>query len=151
MNEIKHFMAAAVHAIGHDQPLVLAHERMQQWGVRQLPVLDGGELVGVISERDIALVEAIAPSDIATTTVEEAMSSEPYAVAPDADIADVTQQMAADRHSCAIVMDQHKVVGVFTTTQALELLSSLLRGEATLPPVTQVMAALRPAAKQARK
>ena len=150
MNEIKHFMAASAHAIGHDQTLPFAHERMQQWGVRQLPVLDGGVLVGVISERDIALVEAIAPSEATTTTVEEAMSSEPYAVAPDADIAQVTQHMAEHRYSCAIVMDNHKVVGVFTTIDALTLLSGLLRGDASLP-ATQVVAALHPAGKRPRK
>ena len=150
MNEIRHFMAASAHAIGHDQPLPLAHERMQHWGVRQLPVLDGGVLVGVISERDIALVAAIAPGDANSTTVEEAMSSEPYAVAPDADIAEVTQQMAEHRYTCAIVMDHQKVVGVFTTTDALHLLSGLLRGDASLP-ATQVVAALHPAGKRPRK
>ena len=150
MNEIKHFMASSPHAIGHDQPLSLAHERMQHWGVRQLPVLDGGVLVGVISERDIALVEAIAPNDAASTTVEEAMSSEPYAVAPDDDIAQVTEAMAQHRHSCAIVMDHQKVVGVFSTTDALHLLSGLLGGQASLP-ATQVVAALHPASKRPRK
>jgi acetoin utilization protein AcuB len=151
MNDIKHFMTASPHAIGHDQTLKLAHERMQHWGVRQLPVLDGGVLVGVISERDIALVEAISPSGSEATTVEEAMSSEPYAVAPGDDIAKVTEQMAEHRYSCAIVVEHQKVVGVFTTTDALQLLSGLLRGDHASLSATQVVQALVPASKRSKK
>jgi acetoin utilization protein AcuB len=152
MNEIKHFMTPSPHAIGHDQSLKLAHERMQHWGVRQLPVLEGGALVGVISERDIALVAAIAPAAVESTTVAEAMSSEPYAVAPDDDIAQVTEQMAEHGYVCAIVMEQHKAVGAFMTTDALHLLSGLLRGgdHASLS-ATDVVRALVPTSKRRKK
>jgi acetoin utilization protein AcuB len=151
MNEIKHFMTPSPHAIGHDQSLKLAHERMQHWGVRQLPVLEGGALVGVISERDIALVAAIAPAAVENTTVAEAMSSEPYAVTPDDDIAIVTEQMAEHGYGCAIVMEQHKVVGAFMTTDALHLLSGLLRGDHASLSATQVVRALVPTSKRRKK
>ena len=127
MTEIKHFMTASAHAIGHDQTLKLAHERMQQFGIRYLPVLDGGVLVGVVSERDIALIGAISPPHAQNTPVEEAMSAEPYAVPPDADIVEVTAQMAEHQYGCAVVMDHNKVVGVFSSSDALQLLSGLLR------------------------
>ena len=42
MNEIKHFMTRSPHAIGHDQSLKLAHERMHHFGIQQLPVLEAG-------------------------------------------------------------------------------------------------------------
>jgi acetoin utilization protein AcuB len=127
MNEIKHFMTATAHAIGRDQPLKLAHERMHQFGIHHLPVLDGGVLVGVISERDIALLGAIAPDQVAETSVEDAMSTEPYAVAPSDDIVRVAATMAEHRYGCAVVIDHNKVVGIFTTTDALHVLSLLLR------------------------
>ena len=127
MNEIKNFMTRSPHAIGHDQSLKLAHERMHHWGIRHLPVLDGGVLVGVLSERDIALIGAISPQQVETTTVEEAMSTEPYAVEPNTDAEVVTAHMAEHKHGCAVVMEGHKVVGVFTTTDALSLLTVLLR------------------------
>jgi acetoin utilization protein AcuB len=127
MNEIKNFMTRSPHAIGHDQSLKLAHERMHHFGIRHLPVLDGGVLVGVLSERDIALIGAISPHQVETTTVEEAMSTEPYAVEPNTDAEVVTAHMAEHKHGCAVVMDGHKVAGVFTTTDALSLLTVLLR------------------------
>jgi acetoin utilization protein AcuB len=126
MYEIKQFMTQSSHAIGHDQSLKLAHERMLQWGIHHLPVLDGGELVGVLSERDIALLAAISPKRVEEVTAEEAMSTEPYAVEPSASIEGVTAHMAEHKYGCAVIMDHHKVVGVFTATDALGLLATLL-------------------------
>jgi len=127
MNEIEKFMTRSPHAIGHDQSLKLAQERLHHFGIRHLPVLDGGVLVGVLSERDIALIGAISPQQVEATTVEEAMSTEPYAVEPKTDAEVVTAHMAEHKHGCAVVMDGHKVVGVFTTVDALSLLTVLLR------------------------
>ena len=126
MHEIKNFMTQSPHAIGHDQSLKLAHERMVQWGMHHLPVLDGGELVGVLSERDIALLAAISPKRVEEATAEEAMSTEPYAVEPNSTIEAVTTHMAEHKLACAVVMDHHKVVGVFTATDALGLLARVL-------------------------
>src|SRR4051812_25530415 len=44
-------------SIQQDQPLRQAHRLMQKKGVRHLPVLDGDELVGLVSERDLYLLE----------------------------------------------------------------------------------------------
>lgn len=126
MHEIKHFMTQSPHAIGHDQSLKLAHERMLHAGMHHIPVLDGGELVGVLSERDIALLAAISPKNVEETTAEEAMSTEPYAVEPNSTIESVTTHMAEHKLACAVVMEHHKVVGVFTATDALRLLAVLL-------------------------
>jgi len=127
MSAIKDFMTRSPHAIGHDQSLKLAHERMHQFGIRHLPVLDGGVLVGVLSERDIALIGAISPGQAEQTTVEEAMSAEPYAVEPDTDVQTVVARMAERKYGCAVVMENHKVAGVFTSTDALSMLAVLLR------------------------
>jgi len=127
MNAIKDLMTLSPHAIGHDQPLKLAQERMHQWGIRHLPVLDGGALVGVLSERDIALIGAISPQRVDALAVEEAMSTEPYAVAPETPAREVVQHMADYKYGCAVVMEQHKVVGIFTSTDALSVLATLLR------------------------
>jgi acetoin utilization protein AcuB len=129
MGHIKDFMSASSHAIGRDQNLKLAHDRMQQWGIIQAPVLDGGVLTGVISERDIALIRAVAPEQLETILVEEAMVSEPYTVAPTDDIGAVVTHMLEHKHSSAVVMDHNKVVGVFTSLDALRLLSDLLKAK----------------------
>jgi len=126
MNSIKQFMTESAHAVGHDQTLKFAHDRMQQFGLQHLPVLDGGVLVGVLSDRDIALISAVSPEQLETTAAEEAMSADPYSVSPTDDVATVTAHMTQHKHRSAVVMDHNKVVGLFTATDALALLSRLL-------------------------
>lgn len=126
MNSIEQFMTQSAHAVGHDQTLKFAHDRMQQFGLQHLPVLDGGVLVGVLSDRDIALISAVAPEQLETIAAEEAMSADPYSVAPTDDVAAVITHMTRHKQRSAVVMDHNKVVGLFTASDALALLSRLL-------------------------
>ena len=49
--------------IGRKQPLAIAHRMMRAHGVRHLPVLEHGELVGVVSQRDLYFLETIRDAD----------------------------------------------------------------------------------------
>ena len=120
------WMTPQPHTIGDDQSLADARERMHHWHVRHLPVLHGGHLVGVVSERDVSLVEALQGVDIAHVRVDEAMSAEPWTVTKDATLAAVAAAMAEQRIGTAIVVEgEDRVVGVFTTTDALRALARL--------------------------
>ncbi|PRQ03635.1 inosine 5'-monophosphate dehydrogenase [Enhygromyxa salina] len=120
------WMTSQPYTIGDDQTLAFARERMHHHDVRHLPVLHGGHLVGVVSSRDIAMVESLPGVDIAHVKVEEAMSEEPWTVGPDTPLTKVAQVMAERRLGTAIVVDREgsdEVVGVFTTTDALRALA----------------------------
>jgi acetoin utilization protein AcuB len=118
------WMSLQPHTIGDDQTLLAARERMHHWQVRHLPVLHGGHLVGVVSERDIAMVEALG-GDLGRLRVEEAMTADPWVVEGDAPLAEVAAAMAERRIGTAIVVeDGDRVLGLFTTTDALRALST---------------------------
>lgn len=118
------WMTPQPHTIGDDQSLAVARERMHHLHVRHLPVLHGGHLVGVVSERDIALVEALQGVDISRVRVDEAMSAEPWTVGADALLTEIAAHMAEQRIGTAIVVEgEDHVVGVFTTTDALRALA----------------------------
>jgi acetoin utilization protein AcuB len=124
LQRIYKHMTPSPHTIGRDQPLDLALEIMGKHHIRHLPVLDGGALVGILSERDVRLVESISSAD-ETTLVEEAMTPEPYMVPADAPLPDVVEEMIAHKYGCAIVMERGHVVGIFTTIDALRALRDL--------------------------
>ena len=46
---------------------------MRDHGVRHLPVLDGGQIVGMLSQRDLLLVEAMPGVNPTEVRVEEAI------------------------------------------------------------------------------
>jgi len=115
-------MTPAPLTIGRDQTLATAHDLMHKHDIRHLPVLDGGVLVGIVTDRDLHLVESLAGTDPKSTLVEEAMTPDPYIVAADTPLRDVAKQMVDHKYGCAVVVDRGHVAGIFTTIDALRLL-----------------------------
>ncbi len=65
---IKKYMSTDVQTIGDEQPMSVAHQMMRDRGIRHLPVLHQGKLVGVVTDRDLRLVETLRdvdPADVA--------------------------------------------------------------------------------------
>lgn len=120
--KMKDVMTAQPVTIGRGQPLSVAHALMREHRCRHLPVLEHGDLVGVLSQRDLYLLETLAGADLAADRVDEAMSTEAFAVDPDASVVDVAREMTREKYGCAVVVERDRVVGIFTATDALALL-----------------------------
>ena len=85
------------------------------------------QLVGLVSERDLFLLETVRSVKPEKEPVEEAMTERPYAVAPTANVREVVEEMLARRYGSAVVVDRGRVVGIFTRADALRALHDLLR------------------------
>jgi acetoin utilization protein AcuB len=138
-------MTPSRHSIGAHQSLELAALRMAELRVGHLPVLDAGQPVGMLSDRDIALIRSVLPGQVARITVEEAMSGVPYCVTPDTSVAEAARHMALRKLGSALVVEQGHAVGVFTTADALALLAELLEAKASEPEAAQDAAERTPA------
>jgi acetoin utilization protein AcuB len=126
---IRTFMTRDPHSIGRDQLLSVADERMRALGVRHLPVLDGGKLVGIVSQRDLLFVETLRDVEPSQVTVEDAMTPDVYVIAPETPLVEVAEAMAEHKYGSAVVMDGGHLVGIFTTVDALRVLIGVARGE----------------------
>lgn len=127
---VSQHMHRSPHTIGRDQPLARAHEVMRRNKIRHLPVLDGGVLVGVVSERDLHLVETLRDVDPEDVTVEEAMNGNVYVAAPDTPLVEVLETMASKKLGCAVLVQEQHVVGVFTTVDVCRAFAERLRASA---------------------
>jgi acetoin utilization protein AcuB len=101
---------------------------MEQHGFRHLPVMAAGKLVGVVSERELKIVENMRGVDSGMCVVGDFLLGAPYTVTPETPLRRVAQEMADHKIGSAVVVDGEAVVGVFTTTDALRALSSVLSG-----------------------
>jgi acetoin utilization protein AcuB len=124
--QIQKYMSTSPHSIGEDQSLRSAHEVLSKHSIRHLPVLKGGKMVGMVTQRDLAVVESMKDVDPEKVMVSDVMSTDVYTVSPEAMLSEVTAEMAAKKYGSAVVIDNHKVVGIFTTVDVCRALTELL-------------------------
>jgi acetoin utilization protein AcuB len=124
---IREHMTASPHSIGFDQPCSSAYAALKKHDIRHLPVLQGGALVGVISDRDLYMLETLKDVDTGKLSVEEAMSTAVYAVSPETPLDEVLTTMADRKYGSAVVMTGAQVVGIFTTVDVCRAFAALLK------------------------
>ena len=125
---IRDSMTPAPFSIGRAQPMAEASRRRREHRIRHLPVLEGGHVVGIVSDRDISMVESLPGVDPEVVTVEEAMTPDPYAISPTTPLVEVVSAMADHKYGTAVVMEHGKLVGIFTVVDALRAFAASLRG-----------------------
>ena len=123
---IDKYMTTTPHTVGSEVSLAKAEKMMGEFRVRHMPVLEGGKLVGILSDRDIKLVESFKDIDPEKVSVREAFSEHVYSVSPKASLEEVCKEMAAHKYSSVLVVDNHKLVGIFTWVDALTAMSELM-------------------------
>ena len=112
--------------VGRQESLATAHRLMRSHDIRHLPVLEQGDLVGILSQRDLLLLETLRGVDIDEDLVEDAMTTDTYAVSPDTPVATVARHMARKRYGCAVIMERGRVAGIFTATDALRIVAAVV-------------------------
>lgn len=130
---IENYMSSVLVVIGPQDTLAEAARRMRLHEIRHLPVVDGKHVIGVLSQRDVYLVETFKGVDPSRVLVEEVMRKDPYVVEAEDSLTKVASTMAERKIGSAIVAHDGKLLGLFTTTDALRALAALFR--TTVPTV----------------
>lgn len=123
---IQKYMTTQPYSIAPGQNLAAAQDTMKKYKIRHLPVVKDGKVVGMLSDRDIKLIEGFEDLDAAQILVADACVDKPYIVEPDAPLGEVVKEMASKRYGSAMVVQHGKLVGIFTTVDACRALSSIL-------------------------
>ena len=126
---VSHYMQKPI-TIERTASLAEAHRVMRQYQIRHLPVIEQGNLVGVVTQRDLNLRAAVDEADVETSKVDEAMTEHPFIVTSDTALDEVLDIMADHKYSSVIVMGRAGVEGIFTATDACRVLADLLRNQA---------------------
>ena len=123
---IQKFMTTAPHSIGADQTLAHAHAVLREHNIRHLPGLSGGKLVGMVPDRDLRFIETMRDVDPTKVTVEDAMVTDVYSVSPETPVDEVVSEMAQHKYGSVVVMQNMKVVGIFTTVDVCTAFAEML-------------------------
>lgn len=132
---VKYRMTANPFTVGQRVPIPEAAELMAGYGVRHLPVVDEGQVIGVISKNDIA---AAGPSQATTLAASEAtyllsklkvyrvMSKPALTISPDALLEEAAVIMRDEKIEMLPVVDDGRLVGVITESDILDSFIDIL-------------------------
>lgn len=101
-----------------------AMELMQEHGVRHLPVVRDGALVGVLSDRDLLGATGWRVDDawLASSVVADAMTEGPVAVSPDDSVVTASVELTCRGLGCLPVVDDRELSGMLTDIDLLRAL-----------------------------
>lgn len=129
--EIERYMTPTPITIEPELSLEDARERMQSMAIRHLPVVSDGNVIGILSDRDIFSAEAKTRKSIAKLRVQDSMHTV-FTCEPEAPIENVLEEMHDERLGSVLVVKDGSPVGIFTSVNAVALLAKCFR-DGTLP------------------
>src|SRR4028118_1429115 len=111
--------------------LALCRERR----IRHLPVLEGGSLVGIVSDRDLrsatpAFGDPARAAALAEVRVGDVMAREVVTARPDDPIDAAANTMRENKINCLPVLEGNGLVGIVTSPDVMEALGDLLGARA---------------------
>jgi CBS domain-containing protein len=99
-------------SIGASASVVEAARLMRDGHIGSLPITDNEQLVGMITDRDIATRVVAEAADPQTTSVEDVYSRDLISVGPDEDLEEALQLMARHQVRRLPVVENGRLVGI---------------------------------------
>jgi acetoin utilization protein AcuB len=132
---VRHFMTAPVTSLPSTASLLEAGLLLRAGRIRHIPIIDDGQLVGILSDRDI---QRCAPSMLSRVSAEEynaifentqvarVMTRDPQHASPDTPLHSVAATLRTHKVGCLPVVENGQVVGIITKDDMLAALVRLL-------------------------
>jgi acetoin utilization protein AcuB len=125
---VRDIMETKLVTISPSERLSTVEDIMTLGGVRHMPVVQSGRLVGVVSERDLLRASLSALSEhrdaerrafLHVVEISRVMSTPAITIGPEATIRDAALLMADNKIGCLPVVAESALVGIVTETDVL--------------------------------
>ena len=112
--KVKDLMSTQVEAVRPDASIQEAAQKMRSLDVGAMPVVDGQQLVGMITDRDITIRATAEGRDAKSTTVRDVLSPDLASVFDDQDLAEAARLMQDKqiRRLPVLSRDNKRLVGI---------------------------------------
>jgi CBS domain-containing protein len=131
---VREIMMGSPVTLKPEDSLDLANDVISLGRIRHIPVVDGGRLVGIVTERDLigaaaaqifGLKQKSKSALLKSIKIKEVMKKRVVTTAPNTPIKDVAHLMADKKIGCVPVVSDGVVVGLVTTTDILRYVEGL--------------------------
>jgi len=128
VTHVREIMQEKIVTIAAGDSLSTVEDIMTLGGVRHIPVVHAGKLVGVVSERDLLRASLSALNEtgvdqrrafLHAVEIGRVMSTPPIVIEPDAKVENAALVMAEKRIGCLPVMEGDELIGLITEKDVL--------------------------------
>ncbi len=110
--KVKDLMTKDVATLNAEDSVEQAAKIMKEHNIGSVPVCDGENVIGIITDRDIALRSVAEGENVKNQKVREVMSSNPVLANPDMDVHDAARIMSERQIRRLPVVDKSNIVGI---------------------------------------
>ena len=134
MPTVSRWMSTRLVVIDANASIIEAIHLMKENNIRRLPVVSKGKIAGVLTEK---MLKDYTPSKatsldtwevhylLSKTPVSDAMNPTPHRITPDTDLAEAARLLHDRKLNGVLVMEGETLLGLFTTTDALQALTDI--------------------------
>ena len=122
--QVKTQMSRKVVTIPPATPILRAMEVMRENSIRHLPVVDGEDIVGLVTEGDLRQASLLSMVD--KVSIDDVMIKKPFTISPDATIEEAARLVFRHKIGGLPVVEGKKLVGMITVVDLLHCFIQLL-------------------------
>jgi len=138
-HKVEDIMTRRVFSVGLEDSMETIRDGMETYGVRHIPVIDSGKVVGLLSRTDVLgfsesqfrssrVSRALDDTRMEETFVAEVMTRDVRTVRPQTPIADAAELLLKHKFGCLPVTDADgSLVGIVTKHDFVKALVDLIR------------------------
>ena len=120
------FMTRELVTVSEEDDLALAESMLRLGGIRHLPVVRHGQLVGLVTHRD--LLRSAVSHDQRSTTAADVMTRDPEAVRPDTSLVRAARLMLEKKFGCLPVTEADgRLVGIITESDFVRFAADVVQ------------------------
>jgi acetoin utilization protein AcuB len=112
--------------MGRNQTLEEAQRTLRAHDAECVVVVHRGHPIGVVSRRDLSIVDALSDMPVEGMTVQDVMIPSLLRIDVDTPVADVLRLMATEQQPVAVLTRNGVVSGVFTSMEALRVIAATM-------------------------
>ncbi|MCB0343585.1 MAG: CBS domain-containing protein [Bdellovibrionales bacterium] len=122
------------YSVSPNDPPLQVRNLMAAHAIRHVPVVEGGKPVSVITDRDISLALSVFGDAAAEGSIplEQICTMNTYMVDASDNLEDVVSHMIRNHIGSALVLENKRLAGIFTMTDACKYLLEILRQQEKL-------------------
>ncbi|OEH86653.1 CBS domain-containing protein [Desulfuribacillus stibiiarsenatis] len=109
---IREIMSGNLATVTTQDSVIKAAQIMSQYNIGSVPVVDNGQLVGMLTDRDIVLRSVATGGNLDQVSVRQIMTTNVVTATPDMDISQAANIMASNQIRRLPVIDNDQLIGM---------------------------------------